>query len=86
MLGGGRSSCQVMLLRNHGAVTCGETVEAAFFRHYQLVKACEIQVRSLVAGVDHRGVEGWAASLAWLTGSIIGLTVRARRAFNCGFW
>ena len=35
---------KVMLLRNHGAVCCGETVEEAFFYAYHLVLACDTQV------------------------------------------
>jgi len=35
---------KVMLLRNHGAVCCGETVEEAFFYAYNLVNACDTQV------------------------------------------
>ena len=38
---------KVMLLRNHGAVCCGETVEEAFFYAYHLVLACDTQVRRL---------------------------------------
>jgi len=40
-------SFQVMLLANHGAVCCGETVEEAFFNVYNTVLACETQVRLL---------------------------------------
>lgn len=42
---------QVLILRNHGLVTVGETVEEAFYYIHNLVTACEIQVghtRSLV--------------------------------------
>ncbi len=35
---------KVMLLRNHGAVCCGETVEEAFFYANHLVIACDTQV------------------------------------------
>lgn len=34
-----------MLLRNHGAVCCGETLEEAFFYAYHLILACDTQVR-----------------------------------------
>lgn len=35
---------QVLILRNHGLVTMGETVEEAFYYIHNLVSACEIQV------------------------------------------
>ena len=35
---------KVMLLRNGGALCCGETVEEAFFYAKNLVQACETQV------------------------------------------
>jgi ribulose-5-phosphate 4-epimerase/fuculose-1-phosphate aldolase len=41
-----------MLLRNHGAVCCGETVEEAFFYAYHLVLACDTQVPVFIPGVD----------------------------------
>lgn len=37
----------VMLLRNHGTLTVGETVGAAFTRMYFLERACSMQVRTL---------------------------------------
>ena len=40
---------KVMLLRNHGAVCCGETIEEAFFYAYHLMLACETQVRAEAA-------------------------------------
>ncbi|GAM23511.1 hypothetical protein SAMD00019534_066860 [Acytostelium subglobosum LB1] len=38
-----------LFLRNHGILTCGTTVQEAMFRLFLLVKACEIQVRTLSA-------------------------------------
>lgn len=35
---------QVLILRNHGLVSVGETVEEAFYYIHNLVTACEIQV------------------------------------------
>ena len=35
---------QVMLLRNHGLVAMGETVEEAFHYMYHSQQACEVQV------------------------------------------
>ncbi|XP_069566916.1 alpha-adducin isoform X3 [Brachyistius frenatus] len=40
---------KVLILRNHGLVTVGETVEEAFFYIHNLVTACEIQVRTLAS-------------------------------------
>ncbi|XP_073430689.1 alpha-adducin isoform X5 [Dendrobates tinctorius] len=40
---------KVLILRNHGLVTMGETVEEAFYYIHNLVSACEIQVRTLVS-------------------------------------
>ena len=43
----------VMLLRNHGAVTCGDTVEEAFFYAYHLMLACDTQVKMIPHGLDN---------------------------------
>ncbi|MFD1952540.1 class II aldolase/adducin family protein [Sphingomonas arantia] len=40
----------VMLLRNHGTLTVGESVAQAFLRMYFLERACEAQVHMLSAG------------------------------------
>lgn len=40
---------QVLILRNHGLVTLGSTVEEAFYYIHNLVTACEIQVRLVIA-------------------------------------
>ncbi|KAF2073741.1 hypothetical protein CYY_004943 [Polysphondylium violaceum] len=37
----------VLILRNHGLLTCGDDVAAAFARIFTLTKACEIQVQTL---------------------------------------
>lgn len=42
-----------MLLRNHGALTTGRTVEEAFFYMMFLENACKVQVQALGAGVDN---------------------------------
>ncbi|KYR00899.1 alpha adducin [Tieghemostelium lacteum] len=41
-----------LVLRNHGLLTCGRTIEEAFYNLYVLTKACEIQVQvmSMVGG------------------------------------
>lgn len=38
---------KVLILRNHGLVTVGESVEEAFYYIHNLVVACEIQVSIL---------------------------------------
>jgi len=45
-------SKNAMLLRNHGTLTCGESVATAFVRMYFLERACEAQVHMLAAGRD----------------------------------
>ena len=40
----------VLMLRNHGLLTVGETVSQAFLRMYYLEKACEIQLAAQSAG------------------------------------
>ncbi|XP_068609214.1 alpha-adducin [Brachionichthys hirsutus] len=42
-------SSKVLILRNHGLVSVGETVEEAFHYIHNLVAACEIQVRTLAS-------------------------------------
>jgi ribulose-5-phosphate 4-epimerase/fuculose-1-phosphate aldolase len=62
-----------MILRHHGLLTCGETAAAAFFRMYQLQRACEVQVntmrlsqelRPLDASVLNRTVQQSQAAVA----------------------
>nr|XP_061800131.1 alpha-adducin-like isoform X2 [Nerophis lumbriciformis] len=42
-------NAKVLILRNHGLVAVGETVEEAFYYIHNLVNACEIQVRTLAS-------------------------------------
>ncbi|XP_061657081.1 alpha-adducin isoform X2 [Syngnathoides biaculeatus] len=42
-------NAKVLILRNHGLVSMGETVEEAFYYIHNLVNACEIQVRTLAS-------------------------------------
>lgn len=42
-----------MLLRNHGALTSGSTIEEAFFYMMFLENACKVQVQALSAGLDN---------------------------------
>ena len=39
-----------LILRNHGLVTIGETVDSAFLRMYRLILACEVQMRVMMTG------------------------------------
>lgn len=43
-------SSKAMLLRNHGSLTCGETIEEAFLYANFLEKACQTQVKALSGG------------------------------------
>ena len=52
-----------MLLRNHGALTMGVTIGDAFMHMYDLLRACEIQVRMQASGdvpieVDQAVIDG----------------------------
>ena len=40
----------LMILRNHGTLTCGQTIGAAFYRIYTLEWACTAQIRTLSMG------------------------------------
>ena len=39
-----------MLMRNHGALTCGRTIHEALFYAYHLEKACQAQCLALASG------------------------------------
>lgn len=41
---------RVMLLRNHGILTMGQTLPEAFVKHWMLQRACEIQLATMAAG------------------------------------
>lgn len=41
---------KAMILRNHGTLTCGETVHEAFLYMYFLEQACKVQVAALANG------------------------------------
>uniref|UniRef100_A0A7E4UN83 Aldolase_II domain-containing protein n=1 Tax=Panagrellus redivivus TaxID=6233 RepID=A0A7E4UN83_PANRE len=43
----------VMLLRNHGVVACGESIEDALHLAFHVVIACETQIRASKAGIDN---------------------------------
>jgi ribulose-5-phosphate 4-epimerase/fuculose-1-phosphate aldolase len=40
----------VMIMRNHGLLTCGPTLPDAFMDLYQLQRSCEVQVAALAGG------------------------------------
>jgi len=40
----------VMILRNHGTLTCGPSVASAFYRMFTLERACTMQVRAMSGG------------------------------------
>lgn len=44
---------KTMILRNHGIVVCGETIEEAMYLAYASVKACQHQVKAIGAGIDN---------------------------------
>jgi ribulose-5-phosphate 4-epimerase/fuculose-1-phosphate aldolase len=45
-------SSNVMILRNHGLLTCGATLAHAFNLHYQLQRACEVQIAAQAGGAQ----------------------------------
>ncbi|XP_022288993.1 protein hu-li tai shao-like isoform X9 [Crassostrea virginica] len=44
---------KIMFLRNHGVVACGATVEEAFHYAFNVMAACETQIKALPAGLDN---------------------------------
>ncbi|XP_030381751.1 protein hu-li tai shao [Scaptodrosophila lebanonensis] len=44
---------KIILLTNHGALCCGETLEEAFYSASHIVEACETQLKLLPVGVDN---------------------------------
>lgn len=40
-------TCKILVLRNHGMVALGDTVEEAFYKVFHLQAACEVQVSAL---------------------------------------
>lgn len=61
----------VMILRNHGLLSCGRTVAEAFFLMWRLEKACRIQMmlmnaRADLALIPHDLAEKTANSFPWI--------------------
>ncbi|XP_049641004.1 beta-adducin [Suncus etruscus] len=48
-------TCKILVLRNHGVVALGDTVEEAFYKAFHLQAACEVQVSALssAGGVEN---------------------------------
>ncbi|XP_061194287.1 alpha-adducin-like isoform X3 [Saccostrea echinata] len=44
---------KIMFLRNHGVVACGTTIEEAFHYAFNVMAACESQIKALPAGLDN---------------------------------
>lgn len=42
--------CKVMILRNHGLIVCGDSLEEAYYLLTNLMRACETQARLLALG------------------------------------
>ena len=49
-LGRNLGSNHVLVLRNHGLLTCGESVAQAFVRMYRLERACQVQLAAQASG------------------------------------
>lgn len=43
---------KIMFLRNYGLVACGETIEEACYNLFNVMAACEIQSKAMMAGLD----------------------------------
>ncbi|KAM5317873.1 beta-adducin isoform 1-T2 [Glossophaga mutica] len=48
-------TCKILVLRNHGVIALGDTVEEAFYKIFHLQAACEVQVSALssAGGVEN---------------------------------
>ncbi|MGE3418419.1 MAG: class II aldolase/adducin family protein [Bradyrhizobium sp.] len=49
-LAGDLGSHNAMILRNHGLITCGDSIGRAFSRMYYLEQACEVQLLAMSSG------------------------------------
>jgi len=48
----------VMILRNHGLLSCGVTLAHAFLDLYHLQRACEVQIAAQAGGMQHLALVG----------------------------
>jgi ribulose-5-phosphate 4-epimerase/fuculose-1-phosphate aldolase len=44
---------KIFILRNHGMIACGETIEEVWSYAFHLALACETQLRALSLGIDN---------------------------------
>ncbi|MGB1197637.1 MAG: class II aldolase/adducin family protein [Thalassotalea sp.] len=70
-------SANFMLLRNHGALTLGQTIGDAFMHMYDLTRACQIQIQTLSMGktavmVDQSIIDGIKAQASVVHTGITG--------------
>lgn len=42
----------VMMLRHHGVIACGPTVQEAFNTHYMIDRACKVQIAAMAGGIE----------------------------------
>ena len=56
-------SCNAMILRNHGLMTAGGTVAAAFMRMYYLERACRVHQAALATGAALRRISDETCAL-----------------------
>lgn len=49
-LGANLGNHNILILRNHGLLACGETIAQTFVRMYRLQRICEIQIAALSTG------------------------------------
>lgn len=62
---------QVLLLRNHGLLALGETVEEAFYYMYHSQQACEIQVHiSIISFISELMIKIKYTNSQWVFSSV----------------
>lgn len=68
-----------MILRNHGILTVGKTIEEAFYRLYYLEKSCTTQIKTLSMGLEINPI---AKALCEFTANQLEKVVSPDIAFN----
>ncbi|MBT7758179.1 MAG: class II aldolase, partial [Rhodospirillaceae bacterium] len=68
----------IMILRNHGTMTCGPDVQQAFLSMFMLERACTMQIRALSGGTklnmpSDKSIETVKNQMASGSGSLAGL-------------